>query len=63
MKLLYDTNIDKVVVEQELNESSGTKKYVIKGIFSSPGVKNKNGRVYPKSLWEKEVNRILKFIT
>lgn len=57
MKLLYDVNTDKIITEQEINESTGMKKYVIKGIFSSPGVKNKNGRIYPKSLWEKEVQK------
>jgi len=55
MKLLYETAEDKVIAEEIINESSGSKKYYIKGIFSSPGVKNKNGRVYPKSIWEKEV--------
>jgi len=55
MKLIYEVAEDKVVAEQVLEEASGNKKYVIKGIFSSPGIKNKNGRVYPKSIWEKEV--------
>jgi hypothetical protein len=54
MKLLYETTND-VTFEQEINESNGTKKYKIKGIFSSPGQKNKNGRIYPMALWEKEV--------
>lgn len=52
MKLMFDTN--QITVEQELNESS-EKKYVIKGIFSSPGQRNKNGRVYPMKIWEDEV--------
>lgn len=55
MKLIYEVAEDKVVAEQVLEEATGAKKYVIKGIFSSPGIKNKNGRVYPKSIWEKEV--------
>jgi|SaaInl8_200m_RNA_FD_contig_61_766361_length_3315_multi_10_in_0_out_0_3 hypothetical protein len=52
MKLIYDTS--ECSFDQEINES-GSKKYVIKGVFSSPGVKNKNGRIYPKSIWEAEV--------
>lgn len=56
MKLLYETT-NEVVAEQEVNEATSSKKYVIKGIFSSPGVKNKNGRVYPKDIWEKEVKK------
>jgi hypothetical protein len=55
MKLIYEVAEDKVVTEQVINESNGQKKYLIKGIFSSPGIKNKNGRVYPKSIWEREV--------
>lgn len=54
MKLIYDSS--ECSFEQELNES-GEKKYVIKGVFSSPGVKNKNGRVYPSHLWEREVEK------
>ncbi len=57
MKLIYETAIDSVITEQAINEATGSKKYIIKGIFSSPGVKNKNGRVYPKDIWEKEVTK------
>jgi len=56
MKLVYDT-IDNVEFVQELTESTGEKKYKIKGIFSSPGQKNRNGRVYPMNLWEREVSK------
>ncbi len=55
MNLLYEVAEDKVIATQVLEENTGLKKYIIKGIFSSPGIKNKNGRVYPKSIWEKEV--------
>ncbi len=55
MKLIYEVAEDKVIAEQTINEATGEKKYLIKGIFSSPGIKNKNGRVYSKSIWEKEV--------
>lgn len=56
MKLMYDV-ADEIISEQEVNESTNSKKYVIKGIFSSPGQKNKNGRIYPKKIWEKEVEK------
>jgi hypothetical protein len=54
MKLMYD-NTD-VSFEQELSEGV-EKKYRIKGIFSTPEKQNKNGRVYPKSVWEREVDK------
>lgn len=52
MKLMYD-NTD-VSFEQELSEGV-EKKYRIKGIFSTPEKTNKNGRVYPRTVWEREV--------
>lgn len=57
MKLIYEVAEDKVITEQVINEANGSKKYLIKGIFSSPGIKNKNGRIYPKSIWEREVTK------
>lgn len=58
MKLLYemDAELD-YFVEEELNEATGTtaKKYRIKGVFSTIGEKNRNGRVYPSNIWEKEI--------
>ena len=46
-------------VIEEINESSGQKQknYYIKGIFSTPERKNKNGRIYPKSLWEQALTK------
>ncbi len=52
MKLMYD-NSD-VSFEQELTEGL-EKKYRINGIFSTPEKQNKNGRIYPMSIWEREV--------
>jgi len=51
-------------VEEEMNESSGTKErnYYLTGIFSTPDKKNRNGRVYPKNIWEREVNAYQKEI-
>lgn len=48
--LQYDT-------KEILNEATGKaeKKYHIRGTFSTIGVRNRNGRVYPRALWEREV--------
>ena len=35
----------------------GTKDYKIKGIFLQSNIKNRNGRIYPKEVLEKEVTR------
>ena len=47
------------VVEENVNEATGKteKTYKVKGIFSTIGEKNRNGRVYPRDLWEAEVNK------
>lgn len=47
----------KVECEEGINEATGQseKKYKIKGIFSTIGEKNRNGRIYPRNLWESEV--------
>ena len=52
MKLLFETS--ETNFDQELLEGV-EKKYKIKGIFSSPGKLNKNGRIYPMNIWEAEV--------
>ena len=57
MKLISEyTNyaLDQVIVEQ--NEK-GEKEYFIEGVFMQSEIKNRNGRVYPKAIMEKEVNR------
>ena len=49
-----ELNID---ISENINESTGQKEktYKIRGIFSTIGEKNRNGRVYPRNLWESEV--------
>ena len=58
MKFLVEdaTKLEAEVLE-ELHESSGykVKNYYIHGIFSTPDKKNRNGRIYPSKLWEKQV--------
>lgn len=50
--------------EDELNEASGSteRNYYISGIFSTPEAKNRNGRVYSRNIWEREVQRYQKEI-
>ena len=36
---------------------NGKKNYKIKGIFMQADIKNRNGRMYPKEILMKEVNR------
>ena len=38
-------------------KENGKKSYKIKGIFMQAGIKNKNGRVYPEEILQKEVAR------
>ena len=57
MKLISEYNdyrLDQVIVEQ--NEK-GEKEYFIEGVFMQSEIKNRNGRVYPKAIMDKEVNR------
>lgn len=59
MKLILEDDkldLDSQVVES-INEATGQKKkeYYLSGVFSTAGVKNGNGRVYPRTIWEKEV--------
>jgi hypothetical protein len=51
-KLILDENFSDIEASVELNESTGSKKYRIKGLFSTPDEKNRNGRIYSKKLWE-----------
>lgn len=59
-KLMYDIDANpEFIVEESIDESTGksSKKYKIKGIFSTIGERNRNGRVYPRELWENEVHK------
>lgn len=57
MKLISEFNnysISPIIVEA--NEK-GKKDYFIEGVFMQSEIKNRNGRVYPKEVMQKEVNR------
>jgi len=60
MKLISeftDYQVAPVIVEE--NEK-GEKEYFIEGVFMQAEIKNRNGRVYPKAVMAKEVNRYVK---
>ena len=60
MKLIsefVDYGISPIIVEE--NEQ-GKKEYFIEGIFMQAAIKNRNGRIYPKDVMDKEVNRYVK---
>lgn len=60
MKLISEFNdygVSPVIIEE--NEK-GQKEYFIEGVFMQSEIKNRNGRVYPKEVMQKEVNRYVK---
>ena len=58
LKLLYEYHDANVLIEESVNDKNEkVKKYKIAGIFSTIGEKNRNGRVYPKELWESNVKK------
>jgi hypothetical protein len=56
MKLITELNEQVAYIEESLNEGSSKALY-IEGIFMQGGIKNRNGRVYPVGILEKEVSR------
>lgn len=54
-----DNSAINVSVTENINESTGKKEktYKISGIFSTIGEKNRNGRTYPRNLWESNVKK------
>ena len=43
--------------EYIVEEANGKKNYSIRGVFMQSDVKNRNGRIYPKEILQKEVAR------
>ena len=54
MKLISEAIED---IEYITEDEEGKKNYRIRGVFLQSELKNRNGRVYPKSILEKEVGR------
>ena len=59
MKLIAEVN-EEAQVLTELNEETGKKSYFIEGIFMQADLKNRNGRIYPSAVLEKEMKRYQK---
>ena len=57
MKLISEEIQD---AEYLVEDVGGKKNYKIKGVFLQSDIKNRNGRVYPKQIMMKEVNRYQK---
>ena len=53
---LFTESVEEVQYITE-DKQGGGKNYKIKGIFLQADIKNRNGRVYPMEVLEKEVNR------
>lgn len=56
MKLIKELNES---VQYLTEEKDGKKEYFIEGVFLQSNLKNRNGRVYPKEVMDKEVNRYM----
>jgi hypothetical protein len=59
MKLITEVFNDDCEVMTEATEN-GKKNYFIEGIFMQGDLKNRNGRIYPSQILEKEMNRYQK---
>jgi hypothetical protein len=57
MKLITEDNFESVFTIEE--GTGGQKKLYIEGVFLQAGIKNRNGRIYPVSMLEQEVNRYI----
>ena len=57
MKLISEEVIN---AEYLIEENNGKKEYKIKGVFLQSNIKNRNGRVYPREIMVREVNRYTK---
>jgi len=57
MFLMTEINFEEVKSGHKLDESTGNKKYYIEGVFLQAEQKNRNGRIYPVSILEREVSR------
>jgi hypothetical protein len=59
MKLIKELNEDLQFIVEESSEN-GKKSLFIEGVFLQANLKNRNGRMYPKEIMAKEVNRYIK---
>lgn len=57
MKLIAEYTDQNLEVITEASEKDGKKKYAIEGVFAQADARNRNGRVYPKAIMERAVDR------
>ena len=58
MKLIREVNQSlNTIVEEKLGKG---KQLFVEGIFLQSNIKNRNGRMYPESIMDNEVNRYIK---
>jgi hypothetical protein len=57
MKLITETTLDVRVLTEA--STDGKKNYFIEGVFMESDARNRNGRVYPMPIMQKEVNRYI----
>ena len=60
MLLITETTFNGINTGHILDESTGKKNYYVEGIFLQAEQKNRNGRIYPTSILEREVVRYTK---
>ena len=60
MRLISENFVDDVEYITEQDEKTGKKNYKLKGVFMQSEIKNRNGRVYPFEVLDKEVKRYKK---
>ncbi|MFN4975275.1 MAG: primosomal protein [Bacteroidota bacterium] len=58
MKLICEVTEEIKVIKEGVNKA--TKNYFIEGVFLQAELKNRNGRMYPRELLEKEIERYTK---
>ena len=56
IKLITEQVQDDQILKEE-DEKTGKKNYKLQGIFLQGNIKNRNGRIYPTEVLEKEVKR------
>ena len=57
MRLISENFVDNVEYITEQDDKTGKKNYMLQGVFMQSEIKNRNGRVYPFEVLDKEVKR------
>ena len=57
MKLICEVNEEINYITETLDEATGKKNMFIEGVFMQGDIKNRNGRMYPADVLDKEVKR------